>query len=412
MNRSMTLALVARIALGAFIVAAVGPDRAYADPTIIPHPALEQTADVVTKQLGNFGESFVDAGLRARGFQVVDGNVGVNGIDRVAVKRAASGELADIRFIEVKTRQAVPDFDLAVTKNNGPQLSEQWTRTNLGRIVADHPDPNARRLASEVLEQMKARPEIVRRELHGIAVQTNKYMIMSVDDAGRVTGVAAEGRLTSLLKMLSTRGTSEETRAAAIRHLAQFDQLQTAVSRVGATPGGLTKASAQGAEGIVRQAKLPVGKAVAAPRTAVVVQDAKAATHWMTSLAKQPGVLAAGITFAVDEAFTGWDYYQGNISSADFQHQTAQNGIKAAAVGVATQLVYILAPTPHGLVLIGVGIVAYVAADQAIKAYDSAFVPKAPAATELEGIIPVACIAVPTLEDVATGRRQIMPRGK
>jgi|GEM_PF-4269205 len=39
----------------------------------------------------------------------------------------------------------------------------------------------------------------------------------------------------------------------------------------------------------------------------------------MTSLAKQPGMLAAGITFAVDEAFTGWDYYQGNISGADLQ---------------------------------------------------------------------------------------------
>jgi len=115
---------------------------------------------------------------------------------------------------------------------------------------------------------MKARPEIVRRELHGIAVETNEYMIMSVDDAGRVTGVAAEGHLTSLLKMLSTRGTSEETRAAAIRHLSQFDQLQTAVSRAGATPVGLTKASAQGVDGIARQAKLPVGNTVAAPRTA------------------------------------------------------------------------------------------------------------------------------------------------
>jgi|GEM_PF-5935119 len=114
---------------------------------------------------------------------------------------------------------------------------------------------------------MKARPEIVGRELHGIAVETNKYIIMSVDDAGRVTAVAADRPLTSLLKMLSTRGTSEETRAAAIRHLAQFDQLQTAVSRAGATPVGLTKARAQGAEGIVRQAKLPVGKTVAAPRT-------------------------------------------------------------------------------------------------------------------------------------------------
>lgn len=386
------------------VVASIGMVMASDAALLTPHPGLVRTLGAQTKQLGDFGESFVDAGLRARGFQVLDGNVGVNGIDRIAVRRSATGELIDIRFIEVKTRQAVPDFNLAVTKNNGPQLSEQWTRNNLDRIAAAHPDANVRRLASEVLEQMKARPEIVRRELHGIAVETNKYMVMSVDDAGRVTGVVAEGRLTSLLKMLSSRGTSEETRAAATRHLSQFDQLHTAVSRAGETPTSLTKASAQGVEGIARQAKLLVGKTVAVPGTAVVVADAEAATHWMTSVASQPGVLAAGITFAADEAFTGWDYYKGNISSADFQRQTAQNGIKATAVGAATQLVYILAPTPHGLVLIGVGIVAYLAADQAIKAYDDAFVPKAPAAVELEGIIPAACLSTPMLDDVAIGR--------
>ena len=84
--------------------------------------------------------------------------------------------------------------------------------TTSGDIITGHPDANARRLASEVLEQVKARPEIVRRELQGIAVKPNKYVIMTVDDAGRVTGVASEGRFTSLLKDLSTRGTSAETR--------------------------------------------------------------------------------------------------------------------------------------------------------------------------------------------------------
>jgi len=76
---------------------------------------------------------------------------------------------------------------------------------------------------------------------------------------------------------------------------------------------------------------------------------------------------------------------------------------------VATQLAYILAPTPGGLVLVAVGIVAYVAADQAIKAYDEAFIPKAPAAVELEGLIPAACIATPMLDDVATGRMKRRP---
>jgi len=395
--RLQFIVMIVRIA---FI--ALQPVRA--DTALTPHPALQLEGQYVTKQLGNFGESFVDAGLRARGFEVINGNVGVNGIDRIAVKRAASGKFTDIRFIEVKTRQTVPDFNLAVTKNNGPQLSEQWTMNNLGRMVREHPDPTARRLAGEVLEQMKARPEIVHRELHGIAVESNKYLVMTVDDTGRVTGVAAEGRLTSLLKMLSTRGTSEETRAAALRHLSQFDQLQTAVARTGSESVALSKASAQGFEGIANQAKFTAGRGFVAPKTAIVVEDATAARNWAGNLVKQPGVLAAGITFAVDEAFTGWEYHKGNISNADFQRQTAKNGVKAATVGVAIQLVYVLAPTPQGLILIGVGIVAYVAADQAIAAYDAAFVPKAPAAVELDGIIPAACIATPMLDDVATGR--------
>src|ERR1022692_4027918 len=87
-----------------------------AESPLTPHPALQLEGQYVTKQLGDFGESFVDAGLRARGFEVIDGNIGGTGIDRIAVRRAANGGLTDIRFIEVKTRQAIPNFELAVTK--------------------------------------------------------------------------------------------------------------------------------------------------------------------------------------------------------------------------------------------------------------------------------------------------------
>lgn len=403
MNR-FTLALAARVGLAIVIVPASGFTGIRAAEVMTPHPMIERTGSAIAKQLGDFGESFVDAGLRARGFEVVDGNIGVNGIDRIAVKRASNGEIVDIRLVEVKTRQGLPEFNLAVTRD-GTQLSDGWTRPRLERIVREHPNAHTRRLANEVLETMKARPGIVRRELHGIAVQSNKYVVMTVDDAGRVTGVAAEGRLSSLLKMLSNRGTSEETRAAAIRHLAQFDQLQAAVAKAGTEPAVVTKAGIKRLE----QAKLlPTGE-VTAPPTTVIVEDAAGAKNWVIRLAKQPGVLAAGITFAVDEAFSGWNYYNGDLSKAEFQRQTGQNGIKAATVGIATQLVYIVAPTPHGLVLIGVAIVAYVATDQAISAYDGVFVPQAPKAAELTGIAPARCISAPMLDEVATGKSRAMP---
>ena len=369
---------------------------------------IERTSSALTKQLGDFGESFVGAGLRARGFQVVNGNIGGTGIDWIAVKRASSGEIIDIRLVEVKTRQGFPEFKLAQTSDR-LQLSDSWTKPRLERIVRDHPDTNIRRLAKEVLEAMTARPEIVHRELHGIAVQSNKYLVMTVDEAGRVTRVAAEGRLTSLLKMLSKRGTSQETRAAAIRHLAQFDQLRAVTGQTGAELPSLAKAGATGLKGLVKETKLPLGSKITTPTATVIVQDAASARNWAIQLAKQPGVLAAGFTFAVDEAFTGWSYYKGDLSKADLQRQTIQNGIKAATVGITTQLVCLLAPTPHGLVVIGVAIVAYLAADQVIYAYDRAFVPKAPKADELAGIAPEHCHSFPMLDDMATGKVQAKP---
>ena len=58
--------------------------------------------------------------------------------------------------------------------------------------------------------------------------------------------------------------------------------------------------------------------------------------------------------------------------------------------------------------MVGVGIVAYLAADQAVSAYDNAFVPKAPQAAELTGIVPGRCITVSMLEDVATGKMRAL----
>ena len=64
------------------------------------------------------------------------------------------------------------------------------------------------------------------------------------------------------------------------------------------------------------------------------------------------------------------------------------------------------------MVLIGVGIVAYVAADQAITAYNNAFVPKAPHAAELTGIVPGRYTVTPMLEDVASGKMQALSIGR
>ncbi|MSR19339.1 MAG: hypothetical protein EXS00_09325 [Phycisphaerales bacterium] len=403
MNRFTYASLVALITIGAVPAASATPQRAGADPGVVAHPALALTESAASRQLGAFGESFVHAGFQARGFEVFNGNVGVNGIDRIAVKRAAWGELTDIRIIEVKTRQALPDYALQYTKNSGRQLSNEWIGNGLDRIVAGHDDPTLRNLAKEIQARWKANPSLLRRELHSIAVDSNKYIISSVEGVGaaeaRVAARIAENRLTGLLGELSRRGTSTATRAAASKHLAQFDQLQTAATRSVSRQSALTKVSSDGIDGLVTRAKLPLSRGTAAPRT-VIVESTSAAKSSMIALAKAPGVAATGLTFVVDEAFTAWDYYQGDINKAAFQRQTAQNGIKAVAVGAAIHLVYFLSATPHGLVVIGVGIAAYVTADLAITAWDAVFVPETLLDSDFAGLIPDECTAMPIMDDL------------
>lgn len=408
---------LARVIPGAIVIA-VWALPVHADVLLTPHPLIEKTHDVVSKQLGDFGESVIGAELRARGFEVFNGNVKGTGIDRVAAKRGPGGMLTDIRLVDVKTHQTIPDFRLGTTKMNGPQLSDTWIRNNLKRIVSKHADANARRLATEVLDQMQSQPQIIKRELHGIAVDSNRYVVMSVDASGRIRSISSDGRLTDLLKGLATRGGTLETRAAALQHLAKFDQIKRGARGAISESSTISSVSADGLAGIATRTKLRGARVVPAMRGAVIVKDVNAAKHWGARLASKPGVLAAGFTLIIDESFTAWEYHSGTISGADFQRQSAQNGVKASFVGIATQLVYVLVPTPGGLVLVGVGIVAYVAVEQGIKVYDSYAIPAAPSASELRGIAPEWAINTPMISDFASERasasspskRSIWPR--
>jgi len=391
------IAILAAVAIGA---------AARAEPALIPHPAIEQVLSPVSRQLGAFGESLVDGFLRARGFEVIDGNLGIHGIDRIAIKRAANGELVDVRFIEVKTRQTGADFKLSMTQNSGPQLSDTWLKERLKRLAAEHPDIQTRNTLRQVLAAMERRPEIIRRELHGVGVAVNRYVILNVDKAGRITGEIAQMRLDTVLKGLAEKADSPAVRKLAAQHLAQFESIRKALAPAGSESAALVQAGREGMRGLARHAGIAANGAASAPETAVIVRGPAAAKEWVKWVARQPGVAAAGLAFAVDGTLGAWEYYRGRITTAEFQRQTAQTAFKSAVGGLATQLVYVLAPTPHGLVVMGVAVVAFIVAEQAVALYDRVFTPSAPPAGELAGIVPEACIRVPMLEDVAAGRAE------
>ncbi len=370
--------------------------------TLVPHPSIESVGGAATKQLGDFGETFVADGFRARGFEIVDGNLGGKGIDLLAWKRGTNGSLKDLRVVEVKTRQVVPEFRLAETKD-GVQLSDRWLAARLERIASEHANPSARRVASKALEELQRGSTIVKRELHGIAVGPDRYIIQEVNEAGQVVGVQADARLTSLLRDLSTRGTTAETRATAAAHLAEFDRMKVAVAKLPPESEPLAVATLEALNRLNAQLGRATTEELIAP-AAMITEGPIETRKIISKIAGSPAFGAGAITFIVDESVTSWQYYKGAIGRSEFKSQSAQNGVKAGAVGLAVQTVYLLSATPHGLVVVGVAIIVYVVTDTALKTYEEAFTPKVVSARELDGIVPHNCVDWALIDDVATGR--------
>jgi len=317
---------------------------------ITPHPFLESDGRIVTKQLGDFGESIIDAEFRARGFEVLNGNIGDKGIDRIALKRGTNGELNDVRIVEVKTRQTDSDFSLSNTKN-GPQLSDSWTQYNLERIVREHPDARMRQLAGEVLEKTRSQPAIVTRELHGISLKSNRYYVWNVDGAGQRMSVA-EGRLKDLLEGLSVRGTTVETRAAALRHLSQFDQLQTA-------------------------------------STAEVEKVLSASTSAVRGCALRAAGGTAVIVLVTDGAVICYRCANGELTPLQAQEAGTEAVAKAGTVGLATYGMVLLGATPVGITVIVVGGVVYVLVDYAIDELRSSYTSSPMTAAQIDEVMPI-----------------------
>ncbi len=369
--------------------------------SIVPHPAIERIGAALAKQLGDFGESVVAAGFRARGFEYCDTNIKGRGLDGIAWKRGADGLLSDVRLVEAKTRQTAPDFRLAGT-NGGLQLSDRWLTPRLKQIAAEHPDSAVREVARDALAELQNGSAIVKRELHGIAVGSDRYVVLAVNGEGKVTGVEGDMGLTRLFRDLATRGTTDETRTAAVNFLGQFDQVKAAVMQ-GDDQSALIPASARGAfEGLTQRVGTPVTNE-SMGRTAVIVEGQAGARQWIARVVKSPGVGAGAFAFALDESAAGWQYYQGDTNWREFRDQTTRNGVKAGAVGLAVGAVYLVSASPQGLVVVGVAIIAYIATDDAVSAIEDAMTPKVLYARELEGLVPKQCIERPTIEEVAKG---------
>ena len=71
----------------------------------------------------------------------------------------------------------------------------------------------------------------------------------------------------------------------------------------------------------------------------------------------------------IEGGMSYYDYLEGNIYQKEFQQKVLDSAIKGMAVGGSEALVIFLMETPHGLVLLGAGIGAYIVVDNTINTY-------------------------------------------
>ena len=116
--------------------------------------------------------------------------------------------------------------------------------------------------------------------------------------------------------------------------------------------------------------------------------------------ATSAALTAGGLVFVIDTSIELVSYSNGNISHGDLKSGIKKAGIRAGAVGAATGIVYLLAASPQGLVLVGVGIVAYVGADYAISTWEDHFGATPLDLKELSGLLPADVINRPMLADI------------
>jgi len=301
----------------------------------VSHPIASRSSGTWRTSVGAWGENFSDQVLRLRAFnEIHEVKYGANnGIDRIAVKRSPTGQIKDVRFVEVKTtRSSRPK--LGNTQYGGRQMSRRWLAANL-RIMRNSGDPSLRSLALDISRFRKAADVSI--ESMGEVMHVNSR-------TGRLTGYAADGRtmrygqsIERHLKNIQTKAGSTIARNWATRGLAEFDQIRAK----GMTDYLGKTAAQQSRRSIVSTSSKNIGAARSA-RSAVLRQSrSKVAT---TILKRSAGRVAVFIAVAMDakEIFdVEYAYRNGTISvrQRNIQLASTVGGMGGAFAGASGGMV-------------------------------------------------------------------------
>ena len=292
--------------------------RAVDHPITASHPV--RTAGVWRKGIGEFGETFAAANLKARGYHVTEVKLGSNnGVDRVAFKRDPSGVLTEVKFVEVKAHYGKGRPRLGMTKS-GPQMSRKWLADWLRKLRNSGPSNKA--LAKEISTFLKAQRIPIERlgEVHDINLRLGKYTVRNPITLAERSGPMSIERL---LKNLASRSRNQEISTWAKRNLSQLEKIRLTRMSCWLTGGKQSRAFDR----------------VANKQLAVQVEKQSVKTGGR-ALLKAAGPIATAIAISVD-AYEIYghvaDFRAGKISKREMWIAVSRStgGISGAAIGAA-----------------------------------------------------------------------------
>ena len=269
----------------------------------VTHP-LERTGGVWRSHSGIWGENLAEETLRLRGYNEIYEikNASNNGIDRIALKRLASGELLDAKLVEVKTSRALKP-KLGSTRYGGEQMSREWLSENFKRM-RNSGDPAVKKLALEISRLIRKSDRPIEEFGELIHIDTSRGVVTGYSANGGA--VKYEQSIEQLLQNIAARGKAP-SREWALRSLAELDQIRS----TNMTDWLGESASSQSSKALLRSE----GVAALAAREVVLVESRS--TIAARLLRRSAGKAAIIVALAID-AKELWDtenaYRQGAIS--------------------------------------------------------------------------------------------------
>src|SRR5665213_4400107 len=147
----------------------------------VNHPASRfvsrPTPYVWRTGVGAWGESFVRESLALQGYNEIleIKRLGGQGIDLIAIKRDAAGQIKAVKIVEVKTHRG-KKAKLGSTKY-GKQMSPTWLAAKFHEMHSS-PNPIVRNLREEIHRFRKAQniPLVQLGEVHEVNTRTGRYI--------------------------------------------------------------------------------------------------------------------------------------------------------------------------------------------------------------------------------------------